>query len=285
MKTLFVLSGIIENMKKVAIVYDFDKTLCTKDMQEYSLIPSLGYDRPSDFWDEVTEVAVRNEMDSISAYLYLLQKKFSDAGEPLRKEFFYDKGKDIVLFNGVETWFQRINEYGRKHGFLIEHYIISSGMREIIKSTSIADEFKRIYACRYYYDESHTAVWPAQVVNYTAKTQYIFRINKQVLDVNEDAALNKYVPKNERPIPFERMIYVADGLTDVPCMRLVKDYGGKSIAVYSTSDAVAKQLKEEGRVNFICKADYSEGLEMDKVVKAIIDHMHTDDVLLGLEGK
>lgn len=270
-------------MKKVAIVYDFDKTLCTKDMQEYSLIPSLGYDNPVDFWNEVTEVAQRNEMDSISAYLYLLEKKFSEAGQPLKKESFYNIGKDIVLFDGVETWFKRINEYGRKKGFLIEHYIISSGMREIIKSTTIADEFKKIFACRYYYDETHVAKWPAQVVNYTAKTQYIFRINKGVLDVTDDASLNKYVPKNERPIPFERMVYVADGITDVPCMRLVKDYGGKSIAVYSNDDATAKRLKEEGRVNFIAKADYSENSEMDSLIKKIIDHMYTDETLKDLE--
>lgn len=272
-------------MKKVAIVYDFDKTLCTKDMQEYSLIPSLGYENTVDFWNEVTEVAVRNEMDSISAYLYLLARKFQEAGQPLKKSYFYDKGKDIVLFDGVETWFQRINEYGRKAGFLVEHYIISSGMREIIKSTSIADEFKRIFACRYYYDETHTATWPAQIVNYTAKTQYIFRINKQVLDITDDADLNKFVPHAERPIPFERMIYVADGLTDVPCMRLVKEYGGKSIAVYSKSDSVAKQLKREGRVNFIARADYTEHSEMDQLVKKILDHMKADEALKDIEGR
>lgn len=278
--------GIIEDMKKVAIVYDFDKTLCTKDMQEYSLIPSLGYDNPVDFWNEVTEVAQRNEMDAISAYLYLLEKKFSEAGQPLKKESFYNIGKDIVLFDGVEGWFKRINEYARKKGFLVEHYIISSGMREIIKSTTIEHEFKKIFACRYYYDdETHTAKWPAQVVNYTAKTQYIFRINKGVLDVTDDASLNKYVPKNERPIPFERMIYVADGLTDVPCMRLVKDYGGKAIAVYSNSDKTAQQLKKEGRVNFIAKADYTENSEMDSLVKKIIDHMETDETLKDLEGE
>lgn len=272
-------------MKKVAIVYDFDKTLCTKDMQEYSLIPSLGYDNPISFWNEVTEVAVRNEMDSISAYLYLLAKKFKESGSPLRKEYFYDKGKDIVLFDGVEGWFKRINDYGRNAGFLVEHYIISSGMREIIKSTPIADEFKRIFACRYYYDETHTASWPAQVVNYTAKTQYIFRINKQVLDVNDDASLNEYVPKNKRPIPFERMIYIADGMTDVPCMRLVKDYGGKSIAVYNQSDVVAKRLKKEGRVNFVEKADYRENSGMDILVKQILDHMKADEALKEQEDK
>ena len=137
----------------------------------------------------------------------------------------------------------------------------------------------------YYYDETHTATWPAQVVNYTAKTQYIFRINKQVLDVNDDADLNKYVPQTERPIPFERMIYIADGLTDVPCMRLVKEYGGKSIAVYSSNNAVAKSLKDVGRVNYIAKADYSSGSEMEQIVQSILDHMKADEVLKKYEEK
>lgn len=272
-------------MKKIAIVYDFDKTLCTKDMQEYSLIPSLGYDDPRTFWNEVTAVSKRNEMDPTSAYLYLLAKKFEEAGKPLKKEDFYDVGKNIVLFDGVESWFKRINDYGLQKDFYVEHYIISSGMTEVISSTSIANEFQKIYACRYYYDdETHVAKWPAQVVNYTTKTQYIFRINKQVLDVNDDADLNKFVPKEERPVPFERMIYVADGMTDVPCMRLVKEYGGKSIAVYSKSDEVAKQLKADGRVNFIAKANYEEGSEMEDVVKKIIDHMRCDEVLKEIEG-
>ncbi len=275
----------MDGMKKIAIVYDFDKTLCTKDMQEYSLIPSLGYDDPVAFWNEVTEVSVRNEMDPISAYLYLLAKKFNEAGKPLKKEDFYGLGKNIDLFPGVSTWFHRINDYGREAGFLVEHYIISSGMTEIISSTEIAGRFRKIYACRYFYDEdTHEAKWPSQVVNYTAKTQYIFRINKQALDVTDDSKVNQYVPKEERPIPFERMIYVADGLTDVPCMRLVKENGGKSIAVYSKSDKVAQQLKKDGRVNFIAKADYEENSEMEKLVEKIIDHIKADEVLKDIEG-
>ena len=185
-------------MKRAAIVYDFDKTLCTKDMQEYSLIPSLGYDSPGVFWDEVTELCIRYRMDSISAYLYYLQKKFNEAGTPLKKDMFRQPGLEIELFPGVKTWFRRINDYGRKAGFLVEHYIISSGMAEIIENSEIADEFRKIYACRYYY-ENGEAVWPAQVVNYTTKTQYIFRINKQVLDESDDSSLNEYVAPAERP--------------------------------------------------------------------------------------
>ena len=276
-------------MKKAAILYDFDKTLCTKDMQEYSLIPALGYESPSDFWDEVTEISVRNRMDGISAYLYLLAKKYEEAGNPLRKEMFTEIGRDIVLYNGVDTWFRRINEYGRKAGFLIEHYIISSGMAEIIKGCPIADQFRKIYACRYYYNEDGNAVWPAQVVNYTTKTQYIFRINKQVLNENNDNELNDYVPAEERPIPFSRMIYIADGITDIPCMKLVKEYGGKAIAVYNETsekaEETAKKLIRDGRANYMVRADYSENSDMECLMKLIIDHMKADDRLSDLEGK
>ena len=275
-------------MKKAALIYDFDKTLCTKDMQEYSLIPALGYDNPGEFWNEVTELTVRNYMDSISAYLYVLQHKFAEQNNPLRKDMFFDLGNEIVLYPGVQTWFKRINEYGRKAGFLIEHYIISSGMKEIIEAVPIADEFTRIYACRYFY-ENGVAVWPAQIVNYTTKTQYIFRINKQVLDENDDKDLNEYVDPKKRPLPFTRMVYIADGITDIPCMRLVKEYGGRSIAVYNSESAraekTARKLIDDGRANYMAAADYREGSDMEVLMKKIIDHMKADAQLEELEGQ
>lgn len=276
-------------MKKAAILYDFDKTLCTKDMQEYSLIPSLGYADSGAFWDEVTELSIRHKMDGISAYLYLLQKKFAEQGRPLRKDDFLGMGRKVELYPGVETWFKRINDYGRRAGFLVEHYIISSGMREIIEGTPIADQFRKIYACRYFYDEEGIAKWPAVLINYTTKTQYIFRINKQVLDENNDTDLNDYQDPKSRPVPFERMIYIADGMTDIPCMRLVKLYGGKSIAVYhgegEESRRTARKLIHDGRVNYMTEADYSSGSEMERIVELIIDHMKADAALADIEGK
>ena len=277
------------SMRKAAVIYDFDKTLCTKDMQEYSLIPSLGYENAGEFWDEVTELSLRHHMDSISAYLYVLQKKFAEAGKPLKKNDFHEPAGAIELYPGVESWFRRINEYGRKAGFMIEHYIISSGMTEIIENTAIADQFRKIYACSYYYNEAGTAEWPARIVNYTTKTQYLFRINKQVLDENEDAALNEYVDPAERPVPFKRMVYIADGLTDVPCMRLVRMNGGKSIAVYNEQSASARKTAEklihDGRADFMACADYSDGSDMEVLMKKIIDHFKADVQLEELEGK
>lgn len=272
-------------MKKVAIVYDFDKTLCTKDMQEYSLIPALGYDDPVDFWKEVTQFTKQNNMDAISAYLFLLAQKFRELDVPLRKEMFTDLGKAIVLYPGVEQWFDSINAFGRLCNLEVEHYIISSGMQEIIQSTSIADKFREIYACRYYYGEEGTAEWPARIVNYTTKTQYIFRINKQVLDEQDDKGLNEYVAPEKRPIPFTRMIYIADGITDVPCMKLVKEYGGRSIAVYDVHKETAEQLKRDGRVNYTVKADYSRNGDLEKYIQKVLRHMAADAALEDLEGE
>ena len=278
-----------KNMKKVAVMYDFDKTLCTRDMQEYSLIPSLGYDNPSDFWKEVTKLSSSQKMDGISAYLYLLKKKWEETGKPLRQEDFANVGKTIELYKGVESWFDRINAYGAEHGLEVEHYVISSGMYEIIATTSIAKNFRKIYACRYYYDEDGVAQWPALIVNYTTKTQYLFRINKQVLDENDEENLNAWVPNKERPVPFPRMVYIADGLTDVPCMRLVKEYGGKSIVVYNPESAkagmTADRLIQEGRADFMSPAVYSEGSDLEQIMHLILDHMGADAQLEDLEGR
>ncbi len=275
-------------MKKAAILYDFDKTLCDRDMQEYSLIPNLGYDKPGDFWKEVGELSAANRMDGISAYLYMLKKKYEETGHPLCRSDFNGLGQAINLYPGVRDWFSRINEYGASIGLEVEHYIISSGMEEIISDSPIAGEMKRIYACRYFYDADGIAQWPAQVVNYTTKTQYIFRINKQILDESRDKELNTWVPMNERPIPFKRMIYIADGLTDVPCLKLVKVNGGRSVVVYNTGSAAAgfaaERLLNEKRADFIAPADYTPESKMDRLVHHILDEMSANAVLEDLEG-
>ncbi len=278
-----------KTMKKTAILYDFDKTLCTKDMQEYSLIPSLGYKEPKVFWQEVTRLAAKQKMDPVAAYLYLLKQKFDMQNHPLHEHDFAQVGHAIELYPGVETWFERINAYGRKQGLEVEHYVISSGMREIIQNSSIAHAFRKIYACRYYYDENKIAQWPAVIVNYTTKTQYIFRINKQVLDESDDEDLNTWVPFQHRPIPFSRMIYVGDGMTDVPCMRLVKEYGGKSVVVYNPKmekpSPIAMRLLQEGRADFMAAADYHEGGKMEVLMQLILDRIGSDVRLEEMEGR
>ena len=257
-------------LPKVALMYDFDKTLCTTSMQEYTFIPSLGESAES-FWSEVNELSEQEKMDPILTYMYVMIRKSKDKHKPISKDVFKSCGKDIEFFPGVPEWFERINAFGRECGVDVEHFIISSGLREIIEGSRIADRFKQIYACEFHYDENGVADWPNVAVNYTTKTQFLFRINKGAFHVWDDTRVNEYVPEAERRVPFKNMIYIGDGLTDVPCMKLVKVYGGQSIAVYQNDrDEVARQLLADDRVNFPARADYTCGSELDLLVKDII---------------
>lgn len=255
----------------IAIMYDFDKTLCTKDMQEYSFIPRVNMDSAA-FWSEVTKIAEEEKMDRILSYMYYMLKKARAENVPIRKDDFIAAGKDVELYPGVESYFDRMNAFGESLGVEIEHYIISSGLKEIIEGSAIHDRFKKIYACEFHYDVNGVADWPALTVNYTNKTQFLFRINKGVLEVYEDEQLNEFVEDIDRRIPFRNMIYIGDGLTDVPCMKLVKVNGGQSIAVYTKKEKV-EHLLVNRRVDFICEADYQEGSELDETLKLIIEKM------------
>lgn len=264
-------------------MYDFDKTLCEKDMQEYGFIPSIGME-PEDFWDEANKIAHKYNMDKILAYMLLMNKQAKKNDLQITKESLQSLGKDVVFFPGVDTWFERINAYGRSLGLEIEHYIISSGLKEIIEGTSIAHEFKRIYACEFHYNERGNAVWPRQVVNFTTKTQFLFRISKGVLDVLDDLTLNSYMSDEDRRIPYRNMIYLGDGITDVPCMKLVKQYGGQSIALYHGDDMTkVHKLLGENRVNYICNSDYRKGSELEKIVKLILTRMAITNKLAEIE--
>ena len=257
-------------MKKpiVAIMYDFDKTLCTKDMQEYTFIPSLA-ESAKEFWEETTQLARKEKMDAILTYMYLMLKKSKAKNKKISRQAFIDAGRDIELYPGVNDWFDRIKKYGLDNGVCIEHYIISSGLKEIIEGCPISDKFKQIYACEFHYDVNGVADWPKTAVNYTNKTQYLFRINKGILDLSNDRELNKFVHEDDRRVPFRNMIYIGDGMTDVPCMKLVKLNGGHSIAVYKKDKTAGNELLKDRRVDYTLKADYREGKELDSIVKMI----------------
>lgn len=257
----------------VAIMYDFDKTLCTKDMQEYAFIPALGIDATT-FWKEANKLTDDQEMDNVLAYMFKMVEEAKEKKVRIKRKTFQKMGKKIEYFDGVETWFERINKYGQKAGVRIEHYIVSSGIKEIIEGTEIAKYFKKIYACEFMYDYNDTILWPKFAVNYTTKTQFLFRINKGVLAIDSKSAekLNRFTPDDERRVPFRNMIYIGDGLTDVPCMKLVKTNGGQSIAVYDEdkSKEAVQALKKAGRVNFVAAADYGQGSDIETIVKSII---------------
>ena len=262
----------------VAIMYDFDKTLCTKDMQNYRFIPSLGIE-VGEFWDYTNYVQTTEKMDSVLAYMYAAVKISKEKNIPIKRSGLEENGKSIEFFPGVVEWFKRINEFGKANNVEIEHYVISSGMKEIIDGTIISGEFKNIFACEYLYDDEGNAVWPKTAVNYTNKTQFVYRINKGVWDISNDTDLNRSMPDDSKRIPFENMIYIGDGLSDVPCMKMMKSYGGKAIAVYQQLDEKVKELLRKDRVDFIYPADYSENSGLDKTVKDIIVKMSISDKL------
>jgi len=264
----------------VAILYDYDKTLCTQDMQNYGFIPSLGL-APGDFWKIANSFGWEQKMDGILAYMYTMIQESKRRGIPLTREKLVRYGRNIAFFPGVEDWFARLNRFGESLGVEVEHYVISSGLKEIIEGSAIAKEFKEIYASEFYYNEQGEPEWAKLAVNFTAKTQFVYRINKGVLDVSDDRTLNASMPDDSKRVPFHNMIYVGDGLSDVPCMKMMRAYGGQAIAVYQeTSRMGVEDLLAKGRVDFIFPADYREGTALDETAKNIIRKMAIVDRLL-----
>ena len=257
----------------IAFLYDFDKTLCTTDMQNYAFIPGLGM-TPAEFWAEANGFGRRHRMDGILAYMYIMLREAERRDRPFTREDLVEKGRGIELFPGVEDWFRRINAFGETQGVQVEHYVISSGLREIIEGSSISREFREIYASEFYYDQAGRPVWPKLAVNFTAKTQFVYRINKGVLDVSDDKTLNDSMPDDSKRVPFTNMIYMGDGLSDVPCMKMMRAYGGQAIAVYQAANRRGvEQLLRQGRVDYIYPADYREGTGLEITVKNIIRKM------------
>ena len=276
-----------EDFPVIAICYDFDKTLSPDDMQAQGYIQSVGYNIP-DFWEKSNSLATYNEMDQNLAYMYTMKQE-SEGKALFTKEKLAEYGASVQLFRGVEQWFERIREYGKEKGVIVEHYIISSGLKEMIEGTSVAKAgaFEKIYASSFYYNEKGVAVWPAQVVNYTNKTQFLFRIEKGVLDIN-DSAVNEYFSPEEMRVPFRNMIYIGDSDTDIPCMKLVNSYGGHSIGVYN-AETMEKtkvyKMMRDGRIRYFAPADYTEGKELDLLVRAIIDRTTANEALETLHYK
>ena len=265
-----------EELKKVnvpvlAICYDFDKTLSPDNMQAQGYIQSLNFEKAEEFWKKSDILAEENDMDQNLAYMYLMIEdavgKFYVTPEKLR-----DYGSKVELYKGVDTWFRRIREFGEANGVKVEHYIISSGLKEMIEGTKIAGEFEKIYASAFYYNDKGSAVWPAQVVNFTNKTQFLFRIEKGVLDVNDDG-VNKYYAPDELRVPFRNIVYIGDSETDVPCMKLVNVYGGHSIGVYDPDKQNKNKVQaliRQNRIKYYAPADYSEGSVMEELLHDII---------------
>ncbi len=262
-------------MEKVVFMYDFDKTLCDRDMQEYEFIPNMKLSA-NEFWTETSKESLNpgNNIEKILAYMYTMMKYSKRNNINLTREYLNSCGDKVKLFEGVKDFFVRINQMANSFGFEAEHYIISSGLKEIIIGTPIAKYFKGIYACEFHYDKDGIADFPSYVVNYTMKTQFLFRISKGAFDLNDEVKLNDKIKKEDRYVKFENMIYFGDGLTDVPCMKLVRENGGCAIAIYQKEkDSIAKKLLKDDRVDFIAEANYSENSILDTIIRRVFARM------------
>lgn len=278
-------------MKKkptIALIYDFDGTLSPGNMQEFGFIQAIGQ-TPAEFWSKSNQVPEGQEVSSILSYMKLMIDEARKKGISLTRDSFVSFGRHIELYEGVRHWFSLINEYGRRHGVVIEHYINSSGQTELIEGTSIAHEFKKIFACSFWYDDNGVAVWPAVAVDYTGKTQFLFKIAKGIMDISDNTKVNDSQKEDEKPIPFSHMIYFGDGTTDIPCMKIVKMFGGNSIAVFDPHNQhqidTARTLLKQDRVNFICEADYRIGSQIYEVVTTIIDKIKAENDFQTLQRK
>lgn len=264
------------NKIPLAIAYDFDGTLAPGNMQEHSFIPELGV-KKEEFWHETRhDYAPKHDMDEILAYMYLLLSKAEPNGG-ITLKLLEKHACDLTFFPGVETWFKRINAYADNLGIELKHYVISSGLREMIQASKIGNEFDYIWASGFMYDDNGKAIWPALAVNYTTKTQYLFRINKGVYNSYANEAINSFTPDHKRAVPFPNIIYLGDGDTDVPSMKMMMHQGGKSIAVYdpeqkAKKEPECKRLQLQSRVNYYAEANYNEGSQLDLIIKDILQH-------------
>ncbi|SFS35729.1 HAD family hydrolase [Brevundimonas viscosa] len=265
---------------KTALIYDFDGTLARGNMQEVSFIPSVGMEKGA-FWDEAERLTRVADGDGILMYMQLMLSHARANGSPITRAMLREHGHDVKLFDGLKSdltgpgWFDRIDALGARYGLEIEHYIISAGLEEMIDGCPIREAFRHVFASKFVYDDEGVAIWPAVGVNYTTKTQYLFRINKGVLNHYEHDKINRFIPDEVRPVPFERMIFLGDGDTDVPTMKMMHTKGGFSIAVYDPRNSERDQQKiysliSEDRVNFVAAADYREGSALDLIVKGLI---------------
>ena len=259
---------------KVAFMYDFDLTLSPRNMQEFSFQNLIGTTK-EEWWDDVNEFGKKHNMDGALAMMYKLITVTKQKGITLKRQDIVNLGKDIEFFEGVETFFKRMTDYAKTKGLELKHYIISSGLKEIIEGTKIAHNFERIFASQFAYDQNDIPFWPSQAVKYTTKKQYIFRIRKNAMDDLYNAkSVNEYIECKDELVPYENFVYFGDGETDIPCMRTVSKKGGTSICVYAPNSKKYKECKKlylEHRSDYLAEADYREGTELDKICKMLLD--------------
>ena len=259
----------------IAMVYDFDGTLTPQPMQDYTVLPALGMD-PARFWAAVNRESRRTGGDPMLTYMRMLLERMEQRGEHISREALRALGAKIRYFAGVQGWFARTAGYVRRQGggdVQLRNYIVSAGQREILEGIRIRKHFARIFGSEYFFDRNGLATFPSRVINDTTKTQYLFRINKGVED--ERDSINRHMPEEQRAVPFANLVYVGDGMTDVPGMTVTKKNGGHALAVHRPEhrrgERVCRDLLTASRIDFYAPADFRAGSRLDRRVKLLLD--------------
>jgi hypothetical protein len=260
----------------IAIVYDYDQTLSPNFMQDEVLFPAFGIDSKK-FWQGCQEL-VRNEgYDSELAYLKALLD-YLGLDRPTNARL-SELGAGLKFFPGLPEMFDQFKSglLRPEHetiGIKVEHYIISSGLKAMIDGSRLAPHLRAVFGCEFAEDPSGRISFPKRVISHTQKTQFLFRINKGLLDHSQD--VNDHMPPELRPIPFDHMIYIGDGPTDVPCFTVVRQLGGHAIAVYNPEDKSRNSFRKcfhlvgpADRVRYIAPADYRAGSHL----RLLLEHM------------
>ncbi len=261
--------------KTIALIYDFDGTLCPRPMQEYAFLPKIGAN-PEAFWAESNRIAREQGADPLITYMHLLYKKAKAAGVRIDRSDLVAQGAAVEFYPGVTDWFDTTAAYTRKiagdQGVTLRHYLISSGLTEIVEGTPIFNKFHNVFASEYWF-EAYEMPFPKRVITDTGKTQYLFRINKGIENLGE--SINHHMPEADRPIPFSNMIYFGDGDTDVPSMAVVRKNGGSAIAVHGDEAGHGRcvDLFRAGRCDFFADADYRANSALFKRTCLLIDRM------------
>lgn len=254
----------------IAVVFDFDDTLAPDTTSGY--LRQAGIEDLPRFWKEEVGALYTHGWDPVPAYLYkMIEASRSGRIPPITRESLASWGQQAPLHRGVETLFDRLREAARRANprLHIEFYVISSGLGDVLRATRIAQEFTEIWSSEFHYGADGAAVFPRRIVSFTDKTRYLFHVQKGLIG-DEDRAkpfeVNRKVPRERQRVPFDHMIFVGDGYTDIPCFSLLKQHEGIPIAVYDPHHEErwgnAFRFVAEGRVSNLHSANYSEGSDL-----------------------
>jgi hypothetical protein len=261
----------------IALIYDYDQTLSPAYMQEEAIFPQFGI-HADRFWKQCQALVREQNYDNELAYMKVLLDTLEmdrPTNEELRK-----LGAKLNFYPGLPEMFEEfqtelLSPEHKAYGITVEHYIVSSGLKVLLEGSRLAPYVKAIFGCEFGEDAQGRITFPKRAISHTQKTQFLFRINKGMLDLSED--VNDHMAPDLRPIPFPNMVYIGDGPTDVPCFTVMQRNGGKAIAVYNPNDPTRSSFKKcyqlsahAERVKNIAPSDFRQGSHLRFLIEEMV---------------